>query len=95
VGAGALALTDLCAETSQHALSDTQGRRTARNRADQALEASSRRSFIDGLTEIIENDGEHASMFDGLVDEIVSMPSSDFPLLLTLMRFKYAVRNAR
>jgi len=59
------------------------------------LKATHRRAFIDGLTEILEKDGAHAETFDRLVTEVVKMPASDFPLLLTLIRFKYALRGQR
>lgn len=74
----------------RHAGSATQARATAKRRAEHPLEVSSRRDFIDSLTEIVKLEGEEeASHFNSLVDAIVSMPASDFPLLLTLMRFKY------
>ena len=57
------------------------------------LAAGARRAFIDGLTALVEKDCTHAQRFDRLVEEIVRMPSSDFPLLLTLIRFKYALLN--
>lgn len=75
-----------------HATSDTKGRATAKRRAEQALEASGRRAFVEHLTEIVQNDGEHAKLFDDLVNAVIKMPHSDFPLLLTLIRFKYHVQ---
>ena len=59
------------------------------------LGASHRRAFIEGLTEILNKDGTHAAAFNRLVEEVVKMPTSDFPLLLTLIKFKYALRNHR
>lgn len=62
-----------------------------KRKAEAALKAGNRRAFIDKLTSLLEEDCENAETFDRLVDEIVKMPSSDFPLLQTLIKFKYAV----
>lgn len=75
----------------EHAESDTKGRRTAQNRAEQVLDASHPREFLEALTEVVENDGSHANLFDEIADEVVKMPSSDFPLFATLLRLKYKV----
>ena len=74
----------------QHAKSGTKGRTTQKREAEQALEASGKRGFIDSLTEIVQGKSEDTrASLDGLVNAIIAMPASDFPLLLTLMRFKY------
>jgi hypothetical protein len=74
-----------------HAQSDTKGRKTAENRAEQVLEAGHQREFLEALTEVVDNDGSHAGLFDEIADEVVRMPSSDFPLFATLLRLKYHV----
>ncbi len=58
---------------------------------EEALKATHRRAFIEGLTAILERDETYADVFVRLVRETVLMPVSDFPLLLTLIRFMYAV----
>lgn len=75
----------------EHATSDTKGRATAKRRAEQVLESSHRREFLEALTDVIEHDGSHAALFDEIADEVVKMPSSDFPLFATLLRLKYKV----
>lgn len=75
----------------EHAESDTKGRKTAQNRAEQVLDASHQREFLEALTEVVENEGSHADLFDEIADEVVKMPSSDFPLFATLLRLKYKV----
>jgi hypothetical protein len=71
--------------------SSTTGRQ---RKAEAALKAGGRRAFIDELTGIVEKDAQHAETFDRLVTEVVKMPSSDFPLLQTLIKFKYAVAKS-
>jgi hypothetical protein len=79
----------------QHASSSSRAKATSRRLVESTLEAGNRRRFIEGLTEILETDGAHAEQFDALVHEIVRMPASDFPLLLTLIKFKYALADQR
>ena len=57
------------------------------------LSATSRRALIDALTEIIEKDRETAQLFDKLVAEVIKMPTTNFPLFMSLLRFKYAVAS--
>jgi len=75
----------------QHAKSGTKGRSTALNRAEQVLDATHKREFLDALTSVIEEGEEATEHFDALADEVVNMPASDFPLFATLLRLKYAV----
>jgi chorismate mutase len=75
----------------EHAESGEKGRTKAKRRAEQVLDASREREFLEALTEVVENDGSHASLFDEIADEVVKMPSSDFPLFATLLRLKYKV----
>jgi hypothetical protein len=75
----------------EYAQSDTKGRTTAKRTAEQVLEASHRREFLETLSEIVENDGTHADLINEIADEVVKMPSSDFPLFATLLRLKYHV----
>ena len=71
--------------------STTTGRK---RKAENVLKAGGRRVFIDELTGIVERDGQHAETFDRIVAEVVKMPQSDFPLLQTLIKFKYAVAKS-
>ena len=75
----------------KYAQSDTKGRVTNKRRAEQVLEASHRREFLASLTEVVKNDSAHAHFIDEIADEVVKMPSSDFPLFVTLLRLKYYV----
>lgn len=88
-------LIDITEETAnalrEHAASGTKARATAKRRAEQVLEASHRRAFLEALTEILAEDGTHAEHFNRVADEVVKMPASDFPLFAALLRLKYHV----
>lgn len=68
---------------------------TPKREVEATLSAGNRRGFIEGLTTIVERDGSNALLYKTLVGEIIKMPASDFPLLLTLIKFNYAVAEAR
>ena len=82
---------DAATALHEHAQSDTKGRTTAKRRAEQVVQAGYRREFLDALTDVVENDDHHTGDFNRIADEVVKMPSSDFPLFATLLRLKYAV----
>lgn len=75
------------------AATDIRGKVTNKRTVENVLGSTHRRAFIDNLIEVLKSDGTHAETFDRLVTEIVKMPANDFPLLLTLIRFKYALRG--
>ena len=75
----------------EHAASGEKGRTKAKRRAEQVLEASHRREFLAAITDVLEQDGSRAELFNEIADEVVKMPSSDFPLFATLLRLKYKV----
>lgn len=75
----------------QYTATAAKGKTNLKREVEQTLEATTPRAFIDGLTGIVKNDGTHAATFKTLVEEIVKMPSNDFPLLLTLIRFYHAL----
>jgi hypothetical protein len=55
------------------------------------LEVKTIKSFIDGLTEKINEN--NSSTFKNVVDQIVKMPTDNFPLFITLIRFEYVYQK--
>lgn len=51
------------------------------------------REFIESLTELLEKAPENAEMLKEAVDQTLKMPSDNFPLLATLIRFEYAYQK--
>jgi uncharacterized protein YnzC (UPF0291/DUF896 family) len=74
-----------------YAQSDTKGRVTKKRTAEQVLKANHRREFLESLSAVVEDDATHAALIDEIGDEVVKMPSNDFPLFATLLRLKYKV----
>ncbi|MDR0605643.1 MAG: hypothetical protein LBG80_15200 [Bacteroidales bacterium] len=52
-------------------------------------DANSLRVFINKLTEILERTPENAEIFKKVVEEGLKMPSDNYPLFVTLIRFEY------
>lgn len=67
------------------------GKKDRINHVKQVLKAKNRRFFIEELITIIEN--EKLEQINELVEEVVKIPSDNFPYFLTLIRFRYAYLN--
>ncbi|MBI2418107.1 MAG: hypothetical protein HYV28_09450 [Ignavibacteriales bacterium] len=71
---------------------ETGGARSKTGRANKVLallDASSRRQFIEKLTDILADDAANGEFFNALVLETDKMQADKFPYFLTLIKFKY------
>ncbi len=72
------------------AYSDAGGKSTKnRNAVDTVLEATNKRGFIEGLTEVAKNSVDNEAFVDAAM-EVNIMPTDNVPYFLTLIRFQYA-----
>ena len=55
---------------------------------DEVKTAKNLRLFIDTLTPLIKED--NADLFTNIVEQVLKMPTDNFPLFITLVRFEYA-----
>lgn len=92
-------LLQLAAEVAQSLISlekaqesGGRGKNTQNQNSKELLEAKSLKSFIDGLTENIN--ASNGATFKNVVEQLVKMPSDNFPLFLTLIRFEYAYQKS-
>lgn len=87
-----LALADEVAQTLHRLnVADTRGKTTQLRQVDAVREATSRKPLIDALTPLLERSTpEERDALNRLVETVVTMPAADVPLLLALVRFKYA-----
>jgi hypothetical protein len=53
------------------------------------------KAFIDKLTGILEEKPENADVFKNVVNQVVPMPSDNFPLFVTLIRFEYTYQKSK
>jgi hypothetical protein len=90
-------LLQLAADVAK-ALIELEGTQSSRGKTTQSqsskelLDAKSLKSFIDGLTENINEN--NATTFKSVVEQLVKMPSDNFPLFITLIRFEYAYQKS-
>ena len=84
------------AQALTEAAQDSRGKMVNTRRTEEALSSKSRRDFIEGLKTVMESgDGTNAELFNDAVEEVISMPTENVPLFLTLLRFKYAYINRK
>jgi hypothetical protein len=68
--------------------------KTTQNRTSkEVMESKTIKDFIDGLVEVINND--NADTFKNVVEQILKMPSDNFPLFNTLIRFEYSYQKSK
>ncbi|MEN7548054.1 hypothetical protein AAG747_09040 [Rapidithrix thailandica] len=62
---------------------------------DEVKTASNIRVFIDKITEVLDHSSTNASVFKNVVEQIVKMPTDNFPLFITLIRFEYQYQKSQ
>ncbi len=63
--------------------------KTRSNKVEKLLLSTSRRSFIESITELLIDDKTNGEFFNQVVEEIEKMQANKFPHFLTLLKFKY------
>ena len=69
---------------------DARGTTGLSNLSREVRESSNLMLFIDKLTELLNHAPTNAEAFKRVVEEVLKMPSDNFPLFVTLIRFEYA-----
>ena len=82
--------TEVATSLSIHESQDLKGNRGKNEKSNEVkeiLESKNLKHFIDGLTGLINK--ENANTFKEVVEAVLKMPSDNFPLFATLIRFQY------
>ena len=66
---------------------ENRGKSEKSNQVKEILDSKNLKNFIDGLTELVTK--ENADVFKEVVEQTLKMPSDNFPLFATLIRFEY------
>lgn len=77
---------------AQEGKEGSRGKTTQTQSSKDLLESKSLKAFIDALTENINEN--NAPIFKNVVEQVVKMPSDNFPLFITLIRFEYAYQKS-
>lgn len=94
--------TDLLSHASQVANSlieleknSDRGKKVFSTLSQEVRESKNIRSFIEHLSNILEQQPDNASAFKEVVEEVLKMPSDNFPLFVTLIRFEYNYQKSK
>lgn len=68
---------------------DNRGKSAISQESKEVREARNLREFIEGLTNILQKTPSNAEIFKEVVTQVLKMPSDNFPLFATLIRFEY------
>jgi hypothetical protein len=90
-----LAFAEESANALHEAARPSGSKTTNQRQVDEVLKAGSRKPFVEAITAVVERDGTHAKALNRLVHAVMTMPATDVPLFLSLLRFKYAYLNTK
>jgi hypothetical protein len=82
--------SDVASALSEFEKSDERGKKVLSTLSQEVRESSNLKIFIDKLTEVLTHSPSNAKSFKRVVEETLKMPSDNFPLFVTLIRFEYA-----
>jgi hypothetical protein len=88
--------TDVATALSVHETQNSKENRGKSEKSNQVkgiLDSKNLRNFIEGLTELVTK--ENADIFKEVVEQTLKMPSDNFPLFATLIRFEYTFQKTK
>lgn len=68
---------------------ENRGKTNQKQASKEVRDSKNLREFIEKLTEILAAAPEHADTLKEVVEQVLKMPSDNFPLFVTLIRFEY------
>ncbi len=74
---------------SLRSLQDERGKTVLFNQAKEIIGAKNIKSFIEGLTTLLEKKEGQPEVYREIVEQVLKMPADNFPLFITLVRFEY------
>lgn len=74
---------------------DERGKKVYSTLSQEIRDSKNIRAFIENLSKVLEQTPENADVFKNVVEETLKMPSDNFPLFITLIRFEYNYQKAK
>jgi len=68
---------------------NNRGKTTEKQETKEVRDAKNLKEFIEGLTALLSKTTGNADTFKSVVEQVLKMPSDNFPLFATLIRFEY------
>lgn len=75
--------------------SDERGKKVFSTLSQNVRESGNLKTFIEKLTEVLNHLPSNADVFKEVVEQILKMPSDNFPLFITLIRFEYSYKKSK
>ncbi|MCO6497955.1 MAG: hypothetical protein J5I50_09855 [Chitinophagaceae bacterium] len=75
--------------------SDERGKKVFSTLSQEIRDSKNLRAFIENLSTVMEHSTKVADVFKNVVEETLKMPSDNFPLFITLIRFEYNYQKAK
>jgi len=74
---------------------DERGKKVYSTLSQDVRDSKNIRAFIENLSKVLEGTPENADVFKNVVEETLKMPSDNFPLFITLIRFEYNYQRTK
>ena len=74
---------------------DERGKKVFSTLSQEVRESGNLKTFIDNLTQVLNHLPANADVFREVVEQVLKMPSDNFPLFVTLIRFEYAYKKSK
>ena len=74
---------------------NNRGKTTSARLAEEVRDVSNIKIFIEKLTVLLSQSPSNANTFKNVVSQILKMPSDNFPLFITLVRFEYQYQKSK
>lgn len=87
--------TEVASALFEFEKSDERGKKVFSTLSQEVRESGNIKVFIDKLTEVLNHQPANADVFKEVVEEVLKMPSDNFPLFATLIRFEYAYKKSK
>lgn len=81
--------SDIAASLVTTEAKDDRGKKVFSTLSKEVRESKNLKEFIEKLTQVLDNAPENRETYKSCVEQVLKMPSDNFPLFITLIRFEY------
>lgn len=74
---------------------DERGKKIFATISQDVRETSNLKSFIDKITEVLSHSPTNGKTFKAVVEQVLKIPTDNFPLFITLIRFEYTYQKSK
>jgi len=74
---------------------DERGKKVCSTLSQEVRESGNLKAFIDNLTKVLNQHPDEADIFKEVIEQVLKMPTDNFPLFVTLIRFEYSYKKTK